>query len=780
MIKKLAKNRNKIFQRIITTMTAIAMTIALSLSNIPVMPVYATGAEFVGVGIAEAVGSGAMASGMVAGSGLGSVLGVVGIAADFFSLVSNSGKKGNINTYYYQGGDTYNTTVNYKVFNDYTKNTTVTSNYNYSFYNPVTNNYNYTNDYSYNPHYNTYYYQTKNGDTNTSYYITDNTTNISYYIVNSNESTNEKFESYYEIYYKLPDGRNSYNLKKEDIWGQYLLYKYSKYQSVAEDDGRTLGLWHLNGNLKDSSYWGNSSGSSTTSTYKTATYDGGKYLGNSADYFLLKLDKVTLPSSWTLEWIQYVPRKTKSSITTTDRNDFLRRETKSEPIFVAGVPPYTTDLGIVGQKEDYYNRYETRTYYTYSGASGFPNENFMLYPKYDTFERYAIVKNGNSYTYYINGVKNTIITSSNIKGSGIEVTSLGVKFFTGSRSNKPTTYELSTTNNYGSVIKGIAPTSSNFQDKNYDITERFNLYYRNEDVTLFNYDSIIDEVRLSKGAIYSGNYTPSTQPYTTNMVLVVPNNPSENEIAFKTNYNLGNVRVGGARPTYPATGQIFVNLTNNKVDSIQQYQETGWYDITGAIYRNGKWTDLKGFDMSEYMVIEPEVPDNPDPDNPDPDNPDPDNPDPDNPDPDNPDPDNPDPDNPDPDNPDPDNPDPDNPDPDNPDPDNPDPDNPDPDNPDPDNPDPDNPVDKESIWDKLGKLLASLFGIIEKLISPLIDGVISLINTIMEALGALTNLSEGFSSFLKATFLFIPEDILSIIGLGVMLTIFASIIKIFM
>ncbi len=444
----------------------------------------------------------------------------------------------------------------------------------------------------------------------------------------------------------------------------------------------------------------------------------------------MKLDKVTLPSSWTLEWIQYVPRKTKSSITTTDRNDFLRRETKSEPIFVAGVPPYTTDLGIVGQKEDYYNRYETRTYYTYSGASGFPNENFMLYPKYDTFERYAIVKNGNSYTYYINGVKNTIITSSNIKGSGIEVTSLGVKFFTGSRSNKPTTYELSTTNNYGSVIKGIAPTSSNFQDKNYDITERFNLYYRNEDVTLFNYDSIIDEVRLSKGAIYSGNYTPSTQPYTTNMVLVVPNNPSENEIAFKTNYNLGNVRVGGARPTYPATGQIFVNLTNNKVDSIQQYQETGWYDITGAIYRNGKWTDLKGFDMSEYMVIEPEVPDNPDPDNPDPDNPDPDNPD--------------------------------------------------PDNPDPDNPDPDNPVDKESIWDKLGKLLASLFGIIEKLISPLIDGVISLINTIMEALGALTNLSEGFSSFLKATFLFIPEDILSIIGLGVMLTIFASIIKIFM
>ena len=111
-------------------------------------------------------------------------------------------------------------------------------------------------------------------------------------------------------------------------------------------------------------------------------------------------------------------------------------------------------------------------------------------------------------------------------------------------------------------------------------------------------------------------------------------------------------------------------------------------------------------------------------------------------------------------------------------PDNPDPDNPDPDNPDPDNPD--KPDDQKSIWEKIGELLASLLGIIESLLSPLIDGIIGLITMIMGAISQLTSLSGAFSAFLKATFTFIPDDILSVIGLGVMLTILASIVKIFL
>lgn len=604
-MKRFTEKRYLIHKRIITTVLSLVMTLTLSIPCVPAVPVY--GAEFVGIGVAEAVSSGAMASGMVSGASIAGAIGIAGVLLDFYNTFSNSGKKGNINTYYYQGGDTYNTTVNYKVFNDYTKNTTVTSNYNYSFYNPVTNNYNYTNDYSYNPKYSTYYYTTNEGNKTVNNYVTDNTTNVSYYIVSTDKTTGEKFESYYEIYYKLPDGRSSYNLSKEDIWGQYFIYNYSKYNSVAEDDGKTLGLWHLDGNLKDSSYWGNSAGSSYTSTYKDARYEGGKYLGtSSSDYLQLNLNKVSLPSSYTLEWVQYVPNNTKYSTVFKDKEILKETKTTSEPIYlpdrtVAGL--HLSEISIPGSKEKYYDYYYTKTNYLYTGVSGFKDTAILCEPRYNSLEHYAIVKNGSTYTYYVNGVK-TACTSSTFIGGGVEINDDKIRFYVGSRTDNLSVYSKTASNKYVGLTEGLKPTSSNFQEYNYSSTRYYDEYTRNQYTTFFNRDTIIDEVRLSKGAIYTGDFTPTTQPYTTNTVLVTPTNPKENEISFKTNYILRNVRIGGARPTYPVTGDIFVNIEDDKVESIQQYQETGWYSITGSIYRNGKWSNLKDFNMKEYTVKE--------------------------------------------------------------------------------------------------------------------------------------------------------------------------------
>lgn len=606
-MKRFTEKRYLIHKRIITTVLSLIMTLTLSVPCMPAVPVHA--AEFVGIGVAEAVGSGAMASGMISGiSGATAVLGLVTAGVEFYNALTHSGKQGNINTYYYQGGDTYNTTINYKVFNDYTKNTTVTSNYNYSFYNPVTNNYNYTNDYSYNPQYNTYYYTTNEGNKTVNNYVTDNTTNVSYYIVSTDKTTGEKFESYYEIYFELPDGRNSYNLKKEDILGQYFIYDYSKYQSVPEDDGKTLGLWHLDGNLKDSSYYGNTSGFSYTSTYKDARYEGGKYLGVSdSDYFQLNLNKVTLPSSYTLEWVQYVPNNSAYSVTLKDKEIFKESKITSEPMYlpdrvVAGL--HLSEISLAGIKYQYYDYYFTKTNYLYTGVSGFKDTSILCKPRYNSLEHYAIVKDGGTYTYYVNGVK-TACTSNTYIGGGVEINNDKIKFYVGSRTDNLSVYSKTASDRSGGFTEGLKPTSSNFHDYNYNVYKRYDEYTRNQYTTFFNRDTIIDEVRLSKGAIYTDNFTPSTQPYTTNTVLVTPSNPKENEISFKTNYELGNVRIGGARPTYPTTGDIFVNIEDDKVDSIQQYQETGWYSITGAIYRNGKWSNLKDFNMKEYVVKEP-------------------------------------------------------------------------------------------------------------------------------------------------------------------------------
>ena len=136
-------------------------------------------------------------------------------------------------------------------------------------------------------------------------------------------------------------------------------------------------------------------------------------------------------------------------------------------------------------------------------------------------------------------------------------------------------------------------------------------YERSKYVTYFNRDSIIDEVRLSKGAIYTSDFSPSSQPFTTNSVLTAPENANENDVSFMTNHELGNVRIGGARPTYPANGDVYVSLKGNKVESVQQYQENGWYGINGAIYRNGEWVDLKGYDTPQHQIDDPDKPDKP-------------------------------------------------------------------------------------------------------------------------------------------------------------------------
>ena len=190
---------------------------------------------------------------------------------------------------------------------------TTTNNYDYSYkvYNPVTNNYFTTNNYTYNTTYNTYNFVTNNYNYTTNYYIQDNRTYISYYIINVNNETGEvEDETYTEMYYKLPDGRSSYNLKASDLKGVYFPGRFTKYVSRAEDDGTTLGLWHLDGDLKDSSFWNNTAGSAYNNKYTDGywTETLGKSLSDvDSDFLELKLDKVDLPSTWTLEWSEYLP-----------------------------------------------------------------------------------------------------------------------------------------------------------------------------------------------------------------------------------------------------------------------------------------------------------------------------------------------------------------------------------------------------------------------------------------------------------------------------------------
>lgn len=178
--------------------------------------------------------------------------------------------------YYTQGtgsGNQYKvssgTTNYYSVVN--TTNNTL----NYTTYNKTTNNYTYNsytyNNYTYNNEYNYYTYNINNQY----YYVTNNYTyvTISYPDGTQNDEGKENYDNV-DIYYQLPDGRNSSYLTVDQVWGEYFVYNGTNYQSIMEDDGKTTGLYHLDGTVIDESYHPNYTSKVESSVY---TFDTGRF-----------------------------------------------------------------------------------------------------------------------------------------------------------------------------------------------------------------------------------------------------------------------------------------------------------------------------------------------------------------------------------------------------------------------------------------------------------------------------------------------------------------------
>ena len=516
---------------------------------------------------------------------LASQLKDLNIRRNFYSSTDNSTNVGNgfLNTtasnnhnsfnkmYLYNKSTTTNNTSTYSpMYVSNSGNTSTTTNYNW--YNPVTNNYEVNNNWTYSPTYNTFNYTTNNYN----YYVTNNNTYISYYIMPTPENTADDAESlYFEIYFSLPDGRDSYDLTADDVWGTYFCYNGVNYDYVAEDDGTTLGLWHLNNNLKDSSYWANGTGKAYSTTYKDGGLSTGKFLGTStSDYFTLPLDKVSFsPSSaWTLEWLEYTPKQSGSVSAKAD---------ESQPHWNSGERSY-----ILGTSLNY-------TYYY--GACGLGSTYPCWESRNDDFAHYAVCYNGSSYSVYVNGVKSDVFTSSAGNYCGVSLSSNEVKFavFQSSR-------------NYVNRRSGSGSSFSSYLRDTYGMnwSSRDNLYL-NENITekrYFNSNSIIDEVRLSKGVLYSSDFEPPAQEFVTNMVYVLPESAQEGDFAVQSQYTVDGFRVGGVKPTYPSTGFVYIYEENNKVKSVQQYQGNGWYEVGASVYFDGGWKTADGFDLSTFKL----------------------------------------------------------------------------------------------------------------------------------------------------------------------------------
>lgn len=500
------------------------------------------------------------------------------------------------NVSYSYTGETDNSVTNYRVFTDLSSNDT----YNYQWYNPITNNYNYTDYYYYDVDNNTYYYNQTINNNKYDYFYIDNSTYMTYYIIQTDEETGEEVEYLYNIFYKLPDGRSSFNLKKEDVWGQYLLYDTRPYDLVAEDDGKTLGLWHFNQDLQDSGYWGNTTGICGNLQYQEGMFEAGKFIpSDSSQVLTLYLDKCDFDpySPYTLEWVENTPKKN---------------------VYNPLLGSYIVKDGEYFQ--DKFSYYRSLSFnklilpeYKYVDISSYVGTNTYYAVTFDGV-KYDLFINGvkQSPSSYENGIHGTSITNKSHNNTlpgryprkgflipGIEVSSDSIKFSSNNmlyertlQSDSPSSSKLPTS------VSGVYINQYNYRYTDYESTAHS--------------QSVIDEMRLSKGVLYTDDYSVSAEPYTTNMVLAIPDDPKENEIFFYTGYAYDTYRLGGARPTYPSDGFIYVYLEDDIVQSVQQYQTNKWVEITGTIYKDGSAENLINYSLSDFKLHEPANADKPD------------------------------------------------------------------------------------------------------------------------------------------------------------------------
>ena len=119
----------------------------------------------------------------------------------------------------------------------------------------------------------------------------------------------EEYDKYYEVYYELPDGRNSADLTKEDLEQLNLSIDVVPYGRSA-DDTSLRSLYHFDGDTHDESYWNYCTdfvwNTGASLTYMDAgTFKGALYLDENDHNFDILLPSDIGTGDFTLQFRYY-------------------------------------------------------------------------------------------------------------------------------------------------------------------------------------------------------------------------------------------------------------------------------------------------------------------------------------------------------------------------------------------------------------------------------------------------------------------------------------------
>lgn len=487
----------------------------------------------------------------------------------------------------------------------------------------------------YNNTYNSYYIPVTYNDVDYNYFITyaPTYTNITYIVDGCNDPSQAVSNNYY---FQLPDGRNSYNLTADDVFGIPLAGELINYDATPENDN-CVALYHFDGNITDAS------GKSNTAVFDDGTVP--QYISSNGFGKHLMLSncgafRVTLPEAleapYTVEFKfnygQYVDFLITERMlrNTVDYSSNLMFRILSGVTHHGSSSEYRDNSVLlqVLKKYSFYDSVYSFLLWGEDADGSFPQRFGSIY--------WTNTKELSDYgsTYYGNGKYGSggpfnngylVLSESLIDGDIDAVVRTlkmndGYAFWKNGTAKHYFNYSQASSNssnpiplgqwvnmaivNDGSAVKyymnGVQFTPpSNWQASTGNLKK---MYFYGAPGFAYSY---YDELRISKGALYTSNYTPASAPFDIPLALVLPSEKTEGAIAVKSAVAVNNVRLGGVRPSYPAQGDVYISLdADKKVTSCQQYQSGTWTECQGSVCKDDNWVQLTGNSFAGQVVNE--------------------------------------------------------------------------------------------------------------------------------------------------------------------------------
>lgn len=528
------------------------------------------------------------------------------------------------------------TTVN----NDYTYNTQFKSWY----YDNTTTNYNYSENNLYYNEDNSQYYISIDNSTD-EYYLIDVqysptfvTVNYNYY--NTNNTTNNVGDVTNVYYFELTDGRNSSTLTASEVAGLDLGYDVTNYVLVP-DDPNTLSLQHFDGNYEDSSAYERN----FHSVNRSVNYVDAGAFGKAVQLSSTSEAGIVIPGFADLERFSVEFRAYHNLTASTlppfelhvgglNLHESLCYGTYSYSVF----NDFSANAWLTGNCQSdgtacavcrnaiAQGYTKTLTGYSYSKRSA----------TYDKSVPLSTVQSDAGFDSW-QKILDSAPSAERLRGYGCFLDTSSATFSSGTYGVKENTCAINSTNKQirlsylGCYYRsGIVANSANYCSfANWGTRNQWNSFkyvftpgkieqYVNGDLA-YSYnvtwedsvsgDSIylkpggtlyLDELRVTTGDLVStGPYTPSNEPYDTNMVLALPDELTANTIYVRHSTPVSSFRIGGVRPSNPVVGFFYIPLHDDYTGGQPQlYDGSNWVDVEAMVYDGSATKSALGYKFS--------------------------------------------------------------------------------------------------------------------------------------------------------------------------------------